>query len=139
MKNELTRGYGAQWLGMVGDDACKSDLPQTAQDKSPQNEDPDAIKGFDREMAAGALGMLGAKECAKEIAGLLQDKNARVRAGAASALGILKAKEFTGDIAKSLDYEGEFDPRAEEAYQGAIFALVELDAKHARPRQLPNC
>lgn len=131
-ENELVRGYGAQWLGMVGDDSCKEDLLKLLKTK-PANEEHDVISGFDREMAAGALGTLGAKECAKDLAAMLQDKNARVRAGAACALGMLKAKEFTDDIVKSLDYEGEFDPRSEEAYQGAIFALVELDAKQHAP------
>ena len=131
-ENIVTRGYGSQWLGMVGDDSCKKDLLRLVKAK-PFGADADVIAGFDREMAAGALGLLNAKEYAKDLAALLKDTNARVRAGAASALGILNAKEYADDIAKSLDYESGFDPRAEEAYEGAIFALVALDAKKHAP------
>lgn len=130
-ESPLTRGYGAQWLGMVGDDTCKDDLLRLLKTKSAVHQD--GIEGFDREMAAIALGILKVKECAGELAPLLEDPNGRVRAGAATGLGLLKATEYTDAIAKSLDYRSEFDPRAEEASAGAILALVALDAKQYAP------
>jgi hypothetical protein len=139
-ESPVTRGYGAQWLGMVGDESCKDDLLKLLKTKPAANS-KDGIEGFDREMAAAALGMLGIKESAPDLAKLLQDPNARVRAGAATAIGIMKEKKYADAIAKSLEYQSEFDPRSEEAYAGAILALVALDAKQHAPtiaKQLAN-
>jgi HEAT repeat protein len=145
-KDITVRGYGAQWLGIVGDDSCKADLvrllkpkpgaaekPKAAAGLGEPGDVPDVMAGFDRQMAVAALGMLKAKECVKDIVPLLEDPNARVRAGAAMALGIMKAKEQADAIAKSLDYKSSFDPRAEEAQMAAIIALVALDAKQHAP------
>jgi len=44
------------------------------------------------------MGKLEAKECAKDIAGLLKDKDAGVRGEAIMALGELDAKEYADDI-----------------------------------------
>ena len=144
-KDITVRGYGAQWLGFVGDDSCKEELvkllkakPTAA--KKPKNGEldesaliSDALAGFDRQMAATALGTLQAKECVNDLVALLQDPNARVRAGGAMAPAMLKAKEHSDAIVKLLDYEGGFDPRADEAKMAAILALVALEAKQHAP------
>jgi HEAT repeat protein len=131
-RDPVTRGYGAQWLGIVGDDSCKADLARLLKGTS-IFASLDGLAGFDCEMAAMSLGMLHASEYAKDLAALLRDRNGRVRAGAATALGLLRAKEYADAIAKSLDYKSGRDPRAEEAEAGAILALVALDAKQHAP------
>jgi HEAT repeat protein len=145
-KDVTVRGYGAQWLGLVGDDSCKEELmkllkakpaaPKKRKSGTELDESAlvsDALAGFDRQMAATALGMLQAKECVDDLVTLLQEPNARVRAGGAMALAMLKAKEHSAAIAKMLDYEGGFDPRADEAKTAAILALVDFEAKQHAP------
>ena len=76
-----------------------------------------------RRSAAYALGILGAKEHAKDVAALLTDKDARVRFVAASALGELGAKAYTKDLAQLLKDEDGLV----RCY--AVEALGELEAR----------
>jgi HEAT repeat protein len=131
-RDVITRGYGAQWLGIVGDDSCKTDLARLLKGTS-IFEWHDDLAGFDCEMAAMSLGMLHAKEYAKDLAVLLRDRNGRIRAGAATALGVMGAKEYADAIAKSLDFAPKSDTRAYEARVGAIMALAALGAKQHAP------
>lgn len=131
-KNEVVRGYGAQWLGMVGDQSCTKDLLRLLKEKSA--EDPDVISGFAREQAASALGLLKARECAPDLAALLQDPNGRVRAGAATGLAIMDAKDHADAIAKLLDDElSPLDHNADRARNAALVALAVLGAKKHAP------
>jgi HEAT repeat protein len=198
--NIVVRGYGAQWLGMIGDETCKDDLVRLLKtkndtvnyekmskddlirlimekkvgfmsgdlskeetDKTSKDEvkanlitdetfkeeirkiskdeliailqtgERDILDGFDREQAAVGLGMLHAREYAKDLAALLKDPNGRIRAGAVNGLGIMEAKEYVEDIAKVLDFKSVMDPYAETACASAIIVLTKLQVKEQIP------
>jgi HEAT repeat protein len=80
-----------------------------------------------RSKAAHALGELGAKNAAPEVAKLLEDEIAGVRSSAAWALGKLGAKETTPGIAKLLK-DGDAGVRTM-----AVRALGKLGAKEIAP------
>jgi HEAT repeat protein len=73
--------------------------------------------------AASALGSLGAKEYAKEIAGLLNDADSVVQRQAVWALGSLGAKEYAKEIVKLLE------SRSPSLRASAAYALGQLDAR----------
>jgi HEAT repeat protein len=116
------RGYAAIWLALVGDRTCVSDLTALLRNSAlPVAES--VFAGSDREAAAIALGLLGASEYTRELATLLDDGNAHVRAGAAQGLAHFKAKGHAPAIAKLLD-----DEEAGPIF-AALFALSELGAR----------
>lgn len=116
------RGYAAIWLALVGDRTCVPDLAALLRNnRLPVAES--VYAGSDREGAAIGLGLLGASEYTRELATLLNDGNAHVRAGAAQGLAHLKAKGRAPAIARLLDDEGAGPIFA------ALSALAELGAK----------
>jgi HEAT repeat protein len=132
-KDEVVRGYGADWLGMVGDETCKADLARLLKERALPTES-DVMAGFGREEAASALGMLGAREYANVLVDLLEDPNGRVRAGAATGLALMKATEHADAIAKLVDDRAsERDVNADRARTAGFVALVALDAKQHAP------
>ncbi len=63
---------------------------------------------FKKGDAAKALALLGAKEYTDEIALMLKDENSLVRTDAALALGVLKAKKYSSKVAELLTDKESF-------------------------------
>ena len=124
--SEIVRGFGAHWLGVVGDETSKKDLYRLLKAKNLHIQD-EAFAGYDRAAAASALGRLGAREYLKDFAALLHDPNDQVQAGTARAIGSLKAKEYSAAIAELVE-----DGR-DRACMAAIVTLVDLGAKQYAP------
>ena len=98
------RSFGAVWLGVLGDPNSAADLIAIVRAKDLPVQEK-VFQGADRRWAAIGLEILGAKQHAKELADLLRDDNAAVRAGAATALGRFEAQEYAAPIALLLDDE----------------------------------
>jgi HEAT repeat protein len=126
-EDAVVRGYAAFWLADLGDRAYVKDLLALLEsDSTPTTNN--VPPNYDRGKAATALGILGARDHAKDLAKYLKHESVEVRAGAALGLGYMHAKEFKDDIARLLD-DDEY--RVAEA---AILALAELGAKEYADR-----
>jgi HEAT repeat protein len=126
-EDAVVRGYAAFWLADLGDRAYVKDLHALLEsDSTPTTNN--VFPDYDRGKAATALGILGARDHAKNLAKYLKHESPEIRAGAALGLGYMHAKEFKVDIARLLD-DKEF--RVAEA---AIMALAELGAKEYADR-----
>ncbi len=96
---------------------------------------PDAVKPFlssgidrEREFAARALGVAGARDSIPALQPLLADANPRVRSAAAEALGVLDARDARPAILKVLKEDGSY---------GAADAAGRLNVKDAIPFLTP--
>jgi HEAT repeat protein len=127
-KDPVVRGFGAVLLAVIGDAAYKSDIAKLLADKrGPPPKEDDGVSdkvwyNFDRNRAAVALGLMGAKEYAPRLSALLRSRDPSDRAGAAEGLGYMGAKEYASTIAKLLSDDDD------QVQTAALRALAELGA-----------
>lgn len=121
-KDAVVRGFAAAWLADLGDRRYGEDLfALLKSDSTPTKNNP--FPGYDRQEAAIALGILGARDHAKDLAGYLKLRSSEIRAAAVLGLGYMHAQEYQADIACLLDDD---NPGVAAA---AISALAEMGAK----------
>lgn len=121
-RNETVRGFAAIWLGVLGDKKSTEDLLTLLRSKDLPVEE-EFFEGADRARAAMGLGLLGAKEHAGELAGMLHSTNEDIRGGAAAGLAYMKANQYAPHIAKLLaDHD-------DNVQINAVWALAEMDAR----------
>lgn len=125
--NEIVRGFGAAWLSEVGDEGCYKALAQLLHNKTLPVQEK-VFVGYDRAQAAAALGVLGARQYAPDLATLLDDSNDSIRAGAASGLASLQLVQYSDAIARLLDSDGD------RSCMAAIHALARLRATKFAPQ-----
>jgi hypothetical protein len=103
-KDCIVRFFGALWLGTIGGPENASELLTLLRSTNLPVEDADE-RGYDQAGGAIGLGILGAREHAEEIAGLLTHQIPTVRACAAQSLAYLKATEYADGVAALLSDE----------------------------------
>jgi HEAT repeat protein len=118
-RDEVVRAFVAVWLGAFGDKRSVPDLLKLLRSTDlPAKHFP----GMDRSRAAMALGLIGAKEHAREVAGLLKSESPGIRAGAALGLGYMKATEHADEVARLVGDKAQ-------VRIAACAALAEMDAR----------
>lgn len=110
--DQALRALGAVLIGVSGDKSYAAALGRLLEPMSI----PGLLPRFDRGRAAIALGLVGAKEYAPDLAALLKSTNSFDRSGAALGLGFLGATEYEAAIAALLnDPEGDVSEMAKES------------------------
>jgi len=121
-KDVVVRGFGAVWLGVLGEKESVGDLLVLLRSK-----DLPLVyefgRGIDRGGAARALGLLRATDYRNELVKLLESRNAFIRSNAALGLGYMRATECAPAIARLLA-DSEDDVQV-----GAVYALAEMGAR----------
>lgn len=116
------RSFGAFWLGVVGGPENTRELVRLLHGTNlPVECEED--RGVDLAGAVLGLGILGAREYAEEIAGLLRSGIPEVRLAAARSIGRMKAEQYADKVTVLL---GDKDRRTVDA---ALWCLAELGAK----------
>jgi WD40 repeat protein/HEAT repeat protein len=90
-------------------------------------------EGRDRDAAAAALGLVGAREYAPRLAELVR-RGDKARAGAAAGLGFMKAKEYASIVSRMLEIGEDDDPEAEGYVGAALGAIVAMGAREYAQR-----
>ena len=136
-ENVLVRGYGAQWLGIVGDDSCKDDLARLLKSKNLlvnyEKMSKDDLVRLLKEKKVNVIPDEMSKDeidkiSKEEIIEILKSSERDLLTGfdreqAAVALGMLRASEYAKDLVALLqDSNGRV--RA-----GAVTALGVMEAK----------
>lgn len=103
--DEVVRGWGASWLGALGDRRATPDLLKLLRAPvRPANFDKGLFfSGYGRAKAAMALGLLGATEHADEIAVLLGSSDWFDRCEAAMGLGYMRSTKHAPAIVKMMN------------------------------------
>jgi len=123
----IMRAFAAIALATAGQQSEKERIARLMKSapSRPQKSDETATEHFgdiDRCQAAVALGILGAKEYADDIAAMLSSNDSYVRCGAAAGLGLLKASQYAKRVSELLGDEND------QVKIGAMEALAMMGA-----------
>ena len=126
-KDSVVRGSAAMFLAIIGEIDSKAEIAKLLEPKPPMAEtapiEDGVFENVDCSRAAMALGLLGAKEYAPKLAGLLGHRDHLVRSGAVQGLAGMEAKEYVKQIAALLEDDQD------DVQIAAMAALGELGAQ----------
>jgi len=127
-RDVIVRGFGALVLAVIGERSSVQSIADLLRGQPVGDAEDLSFVGWDRHIAAVALGILEAREYTGMLVDLLHSPNCWIRQGAAAGLGFMKAQDQAAAVAALLD------DHEDEVKMAAINGLVLMNARDQSDR-----